>query len=900
MEDAIAQSVGPQGEVVLSDSDGYALGVAGSYGAGRVVCIGAVLGIEVTKQKDDSVKVLAKATGTPSAKGDAGKEIVRWAEAAHSDGRRALLLNTIRWLGQERDLDLAAATKALPGLAAAAAEEMRRWECRLQGLADRDSRVKDADEVQAARQKAAALLKERRDLLGLLNDETGGVDEATLPSLASRLADHPIQTRKALRDALLNLGKAIRDAREELALKPRRGLPRFFRGFSVQYFDVRASLEYLAMMFEDIERTHANFVAIHYHWVKDYPHHFRLADLHGMQMEAMTGTTTPENVADLMGKFMPHSSFTAYHLDEPGIWPKHCFLKEGGDLHPGGVGLFQKYLAAQFKEKEFTRGEVEAFLRAVSHGRRPKLRFLNTHPVLWHFMGKYLQERVYEKVSACGRKAKEMDPDLAFKVLLTPICLAMPYLISSPTSLAPLGDIVACDVYSSGGYGDRLIMEMMRAAGRGTAKRTVLWNGWRNRSPYSYRRSCLVGLMHADGVLSFTLGPFYKKRNRYGDGWKYWCPGGYEVAQEVFGLAEKAEDYLVPSRSLAQTALLVSERTMWNHHYHGWGGMPNNMFYSQLSSIYSQLLRSHLLIDVVWAEHLEKGELNAYKVLIAPEVASMTDAEVRAVSEWVERGGRLVATARTSACDAYGRLQTEYGLAKTFGVHLKGPVAKGHRVRLKEFLALKQRKLVRSADHPVVAFLSKEPAPYSGERFGGVYEHDVIEALDGTEVLARWDAESPVITVARVGKGACVFTAAQWLGLCPGANEFWGAAARWCLEQAGSSPVAVLGNASPQVEVNVRQKADGTGLALHLFDHDEAYTIDKSRIDPKTTYHVMTPNPTSGVIAKIRLPEAWKGKKVHTHDPVGNRDLSASVQDGRIVIEIPDFVMYQLITIRAE
>lgn len=884
MEDAVVQRPGPLGQVFLADTDGYVEGVAGEYGAGRVACLGAVLGIEVTKTK-----------------GEDGKEQTNWVEAAPTDGRKRLLLNLVRWLGVERQPDFPSARAALHQLSLSAAAETIRWERRFWRLSGDDSRVHRAWEVQQAVVRVIGVMNGREGTLRELVGKVDAVKPDTLATLATSLAAHPLDSRTQFRDAVIALDRAIIGARNARGLKPVRKLPRFLRGFSVQYFDLHANMDDMTAMFEDLDRAHANMISVHYHWVKDYPRHSVLADVYGMGINVMTNITSQDTVAELMGKFMPHSAFAAYHVDEPGMWPKSCFRAADGSLNQEGVEAFRKYVAEHVDPKEVAGQDLEKFIRDTVDARRPSYRLMMERAVLWHLLGRYMQEQVYRKVDACRQKAKEMEADAPFKVLLSPVLLTMPYMMGSPTSLGPMPDVLATDIYSSGGYGDRLILEMMRGCSRGTAKRVVLWNGWRNRSPHTYRRSCVAGIMHSDGVMSFTFAPVYWKRNAYGDGWKFWCPGGYEVAQELFGLIERAEDFLSPTRSMAATALLVSERTMWNHYYYGWGSNARNMYYAQLSSIYTQLLRSHLLVDVVWADLLKPGGLDQYKVIVAPEAASISDAEAAVLSDWVKRGGMLVVTARTSGLDAYGRPRGDYALGHAFGVTLKKPFVAGYRVRLKEYLALKARSLSRAEDHALVRFLpEKEPMAYEGERFGGVYEHDVVEARQGTSVLARLDDGTPAITLSRFGKGGCVFTSAQWLGLCPGADGFWSAAVRWGLKQAGSQPAALLDSAEPEIEVNLRQTADGSGIALHLCNLGEAYTIDKTKVDPETTFHVMTRNLTSGVVARVRLPEGWRGKKLAVRDPVAGKDLAHEVDGERIVIKVPDFAMYQLITVSAD
>ena len=69
----------------------------------------------------------------------------------------------------------------------------------------------------------------------------------------------------------------------------------------------------------------------------------------------------------------------------------------------------------------------------------------------------------------------------------------------------------------------------------------------------------------------------------------------------------------------------------------------------------------------VHADHIERDGPNL-AVLILPNLAAMSDAQVAAVRRFVERGGALIATGQTSLCDQWGDPRPDFALADLFGV----------------------------------------------------------------------------------------------------------------------------------------------------------------------------------------------------------------------------------------
>ncbi len=83
----------------------------------------------------------------------------------------------------------------------------------------------------------------------------------------------------------------------------------------------------------------------------------------------------------------------------------------------------------------------------------------------------------------------------------------------------------------------------------------------------------------------------------------------------------------------------------------------------------------HIQHDVLPDARLTPDILAAYSLVILPNVACMTDAQARAIREYVRRGGSLLATAETSLFDENGMPRKDFALADVLGVKLDEPIS---------------------------------------------------------------------------------------------------------------------------------------------------------------------------------------------------------------------------------
>lgn len=82
------------------------------------------------------------------------------------------------------------------------------------------------------------------------------------------------------------------------------------------------------------------------------------------------------------------------------------------------------------------------------------------------------------------------------------------------------------------------------------------------------------------------------------------------------------------------------------------------------------LIDEHIPYGVVTSHNLD--QLNRYRVLVLPNVLVMSDAEIKAVRQFVAKGGKLYASGYSSLVAENGVPRRDFGLADVYGVSAQG------------------------------------------------------------------------------------------------------------------------------------------------------------------------------------------------------------------------------------
>ncbi len=93
-----------------------------------------------------------------------------------------------------------------------------------------------------------------------------------------------------------------------------------------------------------------------------------------------------------------------------------------------------------------------------------------------------------------------------------------------------------------------------------------------------------------------------------------------------------------------------------------------------LRGVHEALLERHLLHGVVTERRVAAGQAGGARVLVLPNVVCMSDAVASGLRRFVEAGGGLVATYRTSLANEFGRPRDNFLLADLFGCDYLEPM----------------------------------------------------------------------------------------------------------------------------------------------------------------------------------------------------------------------------------
>jgi len=145
-----------------------------------------------------------------------------------------------------------------------------------------------------------------------------------------------------------------------------------------------------------------------------------------------------------------------------------------------------------------------------------------------------------------------------------------------------------------------------------------------------------------------------------------WLP----MIERIYEWHYTHERYLRNEAPLARVALLFSEQTAAEHP----GVAQGDRAEDHVLGMYHALVESRVPFEMVHEAVLTPDRLDHFKLLILADAAALSDAQCRAIREYVERGGSVLATFASSLYDETGRRRDNFGLADLFGVSFGGRI----------------------------------------------------------------------------------------------------------------------------------------------------------------------------------------------------------------------------------
>jgi len=156
---------------------------------------------------------------------------------------------------------------------------------------------------------------------------------------------------------------------------------------------------------------------------------------------------------------------------------------------------------------------------------------------------------------------------------------------------------------------------------------------------------------------------------------------------------------------------VYSQQTL--HHY---AGEARDKYDDYLSGFYEALVESRIPFEMVHDRQFEPANIDRYKVLLLPNIAALSDKQCQQLTDYVQRGGSLVATHETSLFDEWGSPRKDFGLAKLFGCSFDGHA---QRRMQNSYLSLEH-----ATHHPLLKGLDDTPRIINGVRRVGTKPHE--------------------------------------------------------------------------------------------------------------------------------------------------------------------------------
>ncbi|MDR2094800.1 MAG: beta-galactosidase trimerization domain-containing protein [Treponema sp.] len=174
-----------------------------------------------------------------------------------------------------------------------------------------------------------------------------------------------------------------------------------------------------------------------------------------------------------------------------------------------------------------------------------------------------------------------------------------------------------------------------------------------------------IRLWVADGVAQGLTVWFTKFHGKIYD--RRWM----DTVKDLYRRYAEWEPYLRNTGNLARVGLVYSQETGL---YYG-GEQGREKVEDHILGAYQSLIEARIPFEMVHASYLkDPGHLSAYKTLILPNIACLSDEQNEGLKAFVSSGGGLLATCETSLYDEKGNKRANFGLADIFGVDRAGEV----------------------------------------------------------------------------------------------------------------------------------------------------------------------------------------------------------------------------------
>ncbi len=366
-------------------------------------------------------------------------------------------------------------------------------------------------------------------------------------------------------------------------------------------------------------------------------------------------------------------------------------------------------------------------------------------------------------------------------------------------------------------------------------------------------------------------------------------PRWLKVVEDLYQWHYRAERYLRNEKPLARVALVYSQQTAW---FYG-GGQAGSKVEDHTHGWYQALIEARVPFEMVHDRLLDAAHLAAFKTLILPNIAALSNEQCAQLRQFVQRGGSLVATYETSLCDEWGARRADFGLADLFGATFKGRVEGPMR---NSYLRLEKDPATGKA-HPLLAGLEDAPRIINGVWRLEVEPTDKLlnppltlipsyPDLPMEKVYPRVPRTStPEVFLREFGAGRVVYfpwdiDRVFWEVLCVEHGRLLRNAVAWATNE--EPPVTVTGPGVLDVTVWQQQAS----MTVHLVNLTNPMMM-------KGPFRELIPIGEQTV--RVRLPEGKQPRKVHLL--AAGKSPRSKAAGAHLTVTVPSILDHEIIAI---
>jgi Hypothetical glycosyl hydrolase 6/Beta-galactosidase trimerisation domain len=140
------------------------------------------------------------------------------------------------------------------------------------------------------------------------------------------------------------------------------------------------------------------------------------------------------------------------------------------------------------------------------------------------------------------------------------------------------------------------------------------------------------------------------------------------VVEDIYKWHYENERHLRNEASLARVGMVYSQQTAA---FYG-GENARAKVENPSLGFYQALVEARIPFEMVHDELLDPEHLAAFRTLILPNIAALSEKQCGQLRQYVDGGGNLVATWETSLYDEWGVRRKDFGLAPLFGTSFAG------------------------------------------------------------------------------------------------------------------------------------------------------------------------------------------------------------------------------------